>query len=134
MHSCGNDPGLEAVQKVWPEEDPFPNGRHEIIQALKEELGEDAKKYHFNAMSDDRSVFRYIMHALPTEISGSIGTSTLFAAWNAVVYVAQIEDERLTEALKGKVYLQAIDEVLQEHGGLWFNDESYVIVRKQNQE
>ena len=25
----------------------------------------------------------------------SIGTSTLFAAWNAVIYVNQIEDERL---------------------------------------
>jgi SAM-dependent methyltransferase len=132
IHSYGNDPGLEAIRKVWPDEDPFPNGRHEIIHALKQELAEEAKKYHFNAMSDDRSVFRYYMHALPTETSGSIGTSTLFAAWNAVVYVAQIEDERLTEALKGTAYLQAINAVLQQYGGLWFNDESYIIVRKQD--
>lgn len=134
VHSYGDDPGLEAIQKIWPDEDPFPNGRHEIIQALKEQLGEDAKKYHFNAMSDERSFFHYTMHALPTEISGSIGTSTLFAAWNAVVYVAQIEDERLTEALEGKAYLQAISEVLQKHGGLWFKNESYLIVRKQDKE
>jgi hypothetical protein len=133
VHSYGEDPGLEAIRKVWPDENPFPNGRHEIIQALKEELGEDAKKFHFNAMSDERSVFRYYMHALPTEISGSIGTSTLFAAWNATVYVAQIEDERLTEALKGSAYLQATNEVLREYGGLWFNDESYIIVRKQDE-
>ena len=85
-------------------------------------------------MSDERSFFHYTMHALPTEISGSIGTSTLFAAWNAVVYVAQIEDERLTEALEGKAYLQAISEVLQKHGGLWFKNESYLIVRKQDKE
>lgn len=131
IHSYGDDPGLEAIQKVWPDEEPFPNGRHEIIQAVREELGEDVKKYHFNAMSDTRSVFRYYMHALPTEISGSIGTSTLFAAWNAAVYVAQIEDDRLIEALKGTDYLQAVNEVLQQYGGLWFNDESYIIVRKQ---
>ena len=87
--------------------------------------------YHFNAMSDERSIFRYHMHALPTETSGSIGTSTLFAAWNAAVYVAQIEDERLTDALQGTTYLQATNEVLHEYGGLWFNDESYIIVRKQ---
>ncbi len=35
------------------------------------------------------------MHTLPSEISAAIGTSTLLAAWNAAIYVAQIEDERL---------------------------------------
>jgi len=32
-------------------------------------------------------LFRYEMHTLPSEISESIGTSTLFAAWNAAIYV-----------------------------------------------
>ena len=41
--------------------------------------------------------FRYEMHTLPSEISASIGTSTLFAAWNAAIYVAQIDDARLSE-------------------------------------
>ena len=36
------------------------------------------------------------MHTLPSEIGDRIGTSTLFAAWNAAIYVNQIEDERLT--------------------------------------
>ena len=35
------------------------------------------------------------MHTLPSEIGDRIGTSTTFAAWNAVIYVNQIEDERL---------------------------------------
>ena len=70
------------------------------------------------------------MHTLPTEIADSIGTSTLFAAWNAAVYVAQIEDERLAAALGERAYLDATREVLQEHGGLWFLDESYVVSRK----
>jgi hypothetical protein len=77
-------------------------------------------------------VFRYDMHTLPTEIAASIGTSTLFAAWNAAVYVAQIDDERLAEALGARRYLDATREVLQTHGSLWFLDESYVVSRKRN--
>ena len=72
------------------------------------------------------------MHTLPTEISQSIGTSTLFAAWNAAVYVAQIEDERLAEALGERRYLEATREVLQQYGSLWFLDESYVVSRKRD--
>ena len=74
------------------------------------------------------------MHTLPTEVSESIGTSTLFAAWNAAVYVAQIDDERLAQALGDKNYLDATREVLQAHGGLWFLDESYVVSRKRDRE
>jgi hypothetical protein len=72
------------------------------------------------------------MHTLPTEISQSIGTSTLFAAWNAAVYVAQIEDQRLDEALGERRYLDATRDVLQQYGSLWFLDESYVVSRKRD--
>ena len=72
------------------------------------------------------------MHTLPSEISASIGTSTLFAAWNAAIYVAQIEDHRLSEAVGSGRYLEATQEVLQRHGGLWFWDESYIISRKRD--
>jgi hypothetical protein len=130
IHSYGNDPGLEIVQKIWPDENPFTSNRHDILNALRRELGEDAGQYQFLAHSDDRALFSYDMHALPTEISSSIGTSTLFAAWNAAVYVAQIEDERLNEAMAGRSYLEATREVLQNYGGLWFNDETYLVVRK----
>jgi len=47
------------------------------------------------APSDAEAVFRYRMHTLPSEIGDRIGTSTLFAAWNAVIYVNQVEDEKL---------------------------------------
>ena len=130
IHSCGADPGLEIVRKVWPDEDPFKTNRHDILRAVRTELGRDARNYNFNAYSDARAVFRYDMHTLPTEISDSIGTSTLFAAWNAAVYVAQIDDERLGEALGQKRYLEATRDVLQQHGSLWFLDESYVVSRK----
>jgi SAM-dependent methyltransferase len=130
IHSYGHDPGLEIVRRIWPDEDPFKTGRHDLLRAVRAELGKDARHYNFNAYSDSRAVFRYAMHTLPTEIADSIGTSTLFAAWNAAVYVAQIDDERLAAELGARRYLDATREVLQAHGQLWFQDESYVISRK----
>jgi hypothetical protein len=130
IHSYGRDPGLEIVRHVWPEEDPFQADRHDVLRAVRTEMGRDTRHFNFNAYSDARAVFRYDMHTLPTEISESIGTSTLFAAWNAAVYVAQIDDERLGQVIGERRYLDATREVLQAHGALWFLDESYVVSRK----
>jgi hypothetical protein len=130
IHSKGGDPGLEIVRRIWPDEDPFQTDRHELLRAVRTELGKEARRYNFNAYSEPRAVFRYDMHTLPTEIADSIGTSTLFAAWNAAVYVAQIDDERLAHVVGERKYLDATRDVLQEHGGLWFLDESYVVSRK----
>src|SRR3989440_428277 len=129
IHSHGNDPGLEIVQQVWPRENPFTQTRHDLMRATKVDLGRDARRYNFNAYADARAIFRYDMHTLPSEISSSIGTSTLFAAWNAAIYVAQIDDLRLGDALRDSRYLDATREVLQKHGSLWFLDESYVVSR-----
>jgi hypothetical protein len=130
IHSYGRDPGLEIVRRLWPDENPFTAGRHDILRAVRAELGKDARHFNLNAYADSRAVFRYDMHTLPTEITESIGTSTIFAAWNAAVYVAQIDDERLAEAIGSRQYLDATREVLQQHGCLWFLDESYVVSRK----
>jgi hypothetical protein len=70
------------------------------------------------------------MHTLPSEIGDRIGTSTLFAAWNAVIYVNQVEDERLDPVVMAGSYLEATQDVLQKHGGLWFNDEAFVVTRR----
>ena len=129
IHSYGRDPALEIIQKLWPEENPFQVGRHEVLNALKEELRSE-RDLKFNAYSDQRAIFRYEMHTLPSEIGDGIGTSTLFAAWNAAIYVAQIEEERLEKALANAAYLEATREVLQKHRGLWFLDESYVVSRR----
>lgn len=72
----------------------------------------------------------FSMHTLPSEIGDRIGTSTLFAAWNAAIYVNQIEDERLDTVVTTGAYLQATQQVLQHHGGLWFNDETFVVSRR----
>ena len=130
IHSHGQDPGMEIIQKVWPDDHPFIHDRHQILRAVKHELGPAGRDLNFNAYADNRSVFRYVMHTLPSEISESIGTSTLFAAWNAAIYVAQVEDDRLGEVVADGRYIDATRAVLRERGGLWFFDESYVISRR----
>jgi hypothetical protein len=130
IQSCGNDPGTEIIQKLWPKEDPFQVDRHQLIAALKSELGRDVRDYQLTALPDDKSIFRYEMHTLPSEIGDRIGTSTLFAAWNAAIYVNQIEDERLDTVVTTGAYLDATQQVLRSHGGLWFNDETFVVSRR----
>ncbi len=132
IHSHGQDPGLEIIQRVWPGENPFTTDRHQLLRQTKAELGSAARGLNFNAYSDARSLFKYSMHTLPSEVSSTIGTSTLFAAWNAAIYVAQIDDQRLSEVIGSTNYLDATGEVLRKHGGLWFWDESYVISRKRD--
>jgi hypothetical protein len=130
IQSYGRDPALEIIQRLWPGEDPFQVDRHQLIAALKAELGRQAREFTLNAQSDDKAIFRYHMHTLPSEIRDRIGTSTLFAAWNAAIYVNQIEDERLDSVVQAGAYLEATQAVLQKHGGLWFNDETFVVSRR----
>ena len=129
VQSWGRDPGLELVQQLWPGEEPFTVDRHELIRALKAELGREAKRYRLKALTDRKALLRYRMHTLPSEIGDSIGTSTLLAAWNAATYVAQIEDDRLEAVVSSPDYLAATARVLQANRGLWFNDEAFVISR-----
>ena len=120
---------MEIIQNLWPGDDPFGTDRHQILRAVKHELGPAAREFNFNAYADVRSQFQYHLETLPNELSGTIGTSTVFAAWNAAIYVAQIEDQRLTEVVRAQSYLEATQAILHKYGGLWFNDESYVISR-----
>jgi hypothetical protein len=130
IQSYGHDPALEIIRKVWPGEDPFKVDRHQLLAALRAELGRDARDYSLVAPPDEKAIFRYVMHTLPSEITDRIGTSTLFAAWNAAIYVNQIEDERLDSVVQTGAYLEATQQVLQQHGGLWFNDETFVVSRR----
>jgi hypothetical protein len=130
IQSHGHDPGHEIIQKVWPGDNPFLHDRHQILKAVKQELGPAGRELNFNVYADNRARFRYDMHTLPSEVEGSIGTSTAWAAWNAAVYVNQVEDERLAQVAGDSRYIEATSEVLRKHGGLWFWDESYVISRR----
>ncbi len=129
VQSYGYDPGLELIRKIWPDEDPFRVNRNALINTLREHLGSRVNEYSFNVGSDDQSIIRYRMHTLPTELGEAIGTSTLFAAWNAAIYVGQIEDERLEPVVSSGEYLDATADILHKHNGIWFNDETFVVSR-----
>jgi hypothetical protein len=130
VQSSGHDAATEVVESLWPGEDFFPVRRHALLEALTAELGEEASAYDLADPTDAGALFRYEMHTLPSEISDRIGTSTLFAAWNAVIYVNQIEDERLDDVVASGAYLKATQQALHDHGGLWFNDEAFVVTRR----
>lgn len=128
VQSTGYDPGMEIVRSIWPDEVPFPTPRHDVIEALKRVL-EDGDAIYCGAYSDDSSLFKYQLHVLPEEMS-HIGTSSLLAAWNAAVYVAQIADDRIDQAMSDHKYRDATRKVLEKHGGLWFLNESFVVFKE----
>ena len=66
---------------------------------------------------------------MPNEVTNRLTTSTALAAWNAAVYVAQIDDERVAKAMHEGNYLSITNDVVLKHGGLWFQDESFVVVK-----
>jgi hypothetical protein len=66
---------------------------------------------------------------MPSERTEHIGTGLTLAAWNAAAYVAQIDEERLSEAMASGAYVPATRSVLERYGGVWFNDEAYLITR-----
>jgi hypothetical protein len=130
IQSCGKDPAEEVIKEYWPDEIPFPVNRHHILSELRTVLGRDVRQFKFREEPDEKAIFSYRMHALPSELDGaSIGTSTLFAAWNASVYVNQIEDQRIEKVITDGTYLKATAKILSKYGGLHFNDEAFVISR-----
>lgn len=132
VQGYGDDPGQEILMQEWPGENPFSVHRHELIRDLKAELGKEAGMYNLNVPSNKKALLRYRMHTLPSEINENLGTSTLLAAWNAAIYVGQVEDEKLEAAIAKGSYLESTRKVLKKYGGLWFNDECLVVSRRRN--
>ena len=131
IQSTGQDPGMEIIRKVWPGEEPFQTPGPVLVQELRSRLASDYPEREFSIDSESHSFFRYSLHVMPNEVTENIGTSTRLAAWNAAVYVAQIDDDRITRAMSDGAYLDATAEVVTRHGGLWFVDESFVVVRRE---
>jgi hypothetical protein len=130
IHAHGADPGIEIIRGVWPDEDPFRDDRHDLLAEARRQLHDagDAD-LEFPELSDDEAIFRYELHAMPSERTEHIGTGLTLAAWNAAAYVAQIDEERLSQAIASGEYVAATREVLERYGEVWFNDEAYVISR-----
>jgi hypothetical protein len=132
VHSHGHDPGMEIIRGVWPEEDPFQTNRHVLSAAAKDFLTEPGdQSLRFESLSDEEAIFRYQLHAMSSEVQEHIGTSLIVAAWNAATYVAQIDEERLAEAVSSGRYVPATREVIQKRQGVWFNDEAFVVSRNE---
>jgi hypothetical protein len=129
VHARGEDPGLEIIRAVWPGEDPFRHRRQAILDEAARQLSGEGD-LSFPEFSDDEAVFQFRLHTMPSEEAEHIGTSSIVAAWNAATYVAQIDEARLAEATSTGVYLAATRRVMQAHGGIWWNNERYVISRK----
>ena len=123
-HAFGNDPGTTLVNKLWPEDDPFPTLGNKIIEYLNNNLDKKLlKKLKFSKPD----VFKYNLRSLPNEIENGISTSLIFSAWNNINYVAQIDDEKIKNAeLNGKCF-ELLSEILKNNDGLHFNDEMILI-------
>ena len=130
IQSTGQDPGMEIIRKIWPAEEPFQTPGPVLMQELRTRLEADLPDREFSVDSELSSFFRFSLHVMPNEVTENIGTSTRLAAWNAAVYVAQIDDERITQAMSDGAYLEATADVIGRHGGLWFVDESFMVVRR----
>ncbi len=128
IQSTGRDPGMEIIRAVWPGEAPFRTPRNVLIEALRTRL--ETSDPDLECDGDTDAEFRYHLQISPQEVASNIGTSTLLAALNAAIYVAQIEDDRLNEAMTNGTYHEATGEVLARHQGLWFNNECFVVARR----
>ena len=127
VHACGGDPANKIIKQVWPKENPFPSLYPAIIRYIKSNLNRDIlKEIKFHKSKK----FKYMLRALPNEISGGIATSVIFSAWNAAVYVNQMTDEQIFKAEKSKNYQKIVQKIVNKHKGLFFNNELFVIQRK----
>lgn len=131
IHSRGGDPGLDIIRGVWPDENPFVHGRHEILAEARRQLtNPEDSDLAFPALSDEEGIIRYEMHSMPSESAENIGTSSILATWNAAAYVAQIDEERLSEAMRSGSYEAATRRVMEQVPTVWFEDEAYLITRR----
>ena len=127
IHASGKDPANEIVRKIWPKEDPFPSLGNSIISYLKKNLDKDL----LSSLSfGEKRIIKCKLRALPTEISGGIATSLVFSAWNASIYVNQMDDDKVMKVEKTKNYEKVVQNIVSKNKGLYFNNEIFVIERK----
>ena len=127
IHAGGNDPGNQIIKKLWPNDNPFPSLAKDIIRYLKKNL--DKKSLNSIVINQQKNI-KYNLRALPNEISNGISTSVIFSAWNAAVYVNQINDLEIHKAEKNNSYEAIVKKIIKKYDGLWFNDELLIITKK----
>lgn len=131
VQAHGQDPAHQIVRRIWPDV-PMPFiSRHEIIRELRRAMGEEQGEFTFTGLTDATSLFRFDMHTLPVFEGAAIGALSLQSAFNNAVYFAEVKEELAQAAIReGSRYLDITREVLREHGGLWFVNETFSVTRK----
>jgi hypothetical protein len=133
IQSYGQDPAHDVVKRIWEDEAPVFVRRQELINALRSSLGENKRNFTFTGATDKTSLFRFDMHTLPIDPDNDIGTPTLLAAWNNLVYVCQVPEKSVDAVMKKDGnFLKVTTDVINEYGGLWFINESFVMKRSNN--
>ena len=64
IQSTGNDPGMDIVCSVWPEENPFQIPRRMLLDVLKGEMKAERRNLRYFPYTDSRSLFRFYLHTL----------------------------------------------------------------------
>ena len=127
IHASGKDPANEIIRKIWPKEDPFPSLGNSIVSYLKKNLD---KELLSSLSFGEKRIIKCKLRALPTEITGGIATSLVFSAWNASIYVNQMDDDKVMKVEKTKNYEKVVQKIVAKNKGLYFNNEIFVIEKK----
>ncbi len=130
IQSCGNDPGMEIINALWPDEAPFPTSTEILLRELENQLTGRLDDLEFSQADNVQPKFKFHLQLNPNDVVSSIGTSTLLAAWNAATYVAQIDEQRVTDSMQHGAYLDVTTQMLEKHQGMWFNNECFVVSRR----
>ena len=127
IHASGDDPANKIIKKIWPREKPFPTLYKSILDYIKKNMDKNLLR---DLKFGKKKKVKYILRALPNEITGGISTSLIFSAWNASVYVNQISDEQVMMAEKNKNYQKIVKQIVNKNKGLYFNNELFIIGKK----
>ncbi len=98
IQSTGHDPGMEIIRRMWPSDEPFATPRAMLMAELDRQMNGDGA-FRYEHHDDASALFTYHLHSMPSEVSNRLSMSTSMAAWNAAVYVAQVDDERTSHAM-----------------------------------
>ena len=70
------------------------------------------------------------MEAFQAEKTNDVATSLVFSAWNASIYVNQMDDDKVMKVEKTKNYEKVVQNIVAKNKGLYFNNEIFVIEKK----
>ena len=130
IHSCGRDPGLEIVRKVWQDENPFQTSRHDLLRAVRAELGRDARHYNFNSYADSAPCSATTCTRCPPRSPRASAPRRCSRPGTPPSTSPRSTTSAWARWLGTRRYLDATREVLQEHGSCGSSTNSYVISRK----